>query len=152
MKLNSKTLFHRKTFNDLVCFEHILCFSKIKHMWKRRGTPSNFCLAFIDELEKQVLKKLLKWINKKFRILIFKMLHLKKKKKVTHTHTCEEGGVHIRISIWHLLMNLKNKHLLKKLLKWANKKQNFNIYNVVFKKKKKNNLNISLFYTCVPKI
>ena len=30
------------------------------------------------------------------------------------------------------------KHLFKKLLKWANKKQNdFNIYNVAFKKKKK---------------
>ena len=39
-------------------------------------------------------------------------------------------------------MNLKKKnYLLKKLLKWANKKcKNFNIYNVVFfqqKKKKK---------------
>ena len=41
-------------------------------------------------------------------------------------------------------MNLKKKnYLLKKLLKWANKKcKNFNIYNVVFfqqKKKKKQN-------------
>ena len=35
-------------------------------------------------------------------------------------HTCEEGGTHLRISFWNLLMNLKNK-LLKKLLKWANK-------------------------------
>ena len=44
----------------------------------------------------------------------------------------------LRISFWHLLMNLKNKKLFKKLLKWANKRQNnFNIYNVVFKKKKK---------------
>ena len=49
----------------------------------------------------------------------------------------EEGGVHLRISFQHLWMNLKNKSLLKKLLNWANKKQNnFNIYNVVFKKKK----------------
>ena len=29
-------------------------------------------------------------------------------------HTCEEGGGHLRISFWHLLMNLKNKLLLKK--------------------------------------
>ena len=46
------------------------------------------------------------------------------------------------ISVWHLLMNLKNNHLLKKLLKWVNKKcKNFSIYNVVvvvvFSKKRK---------------
>ena len=52
------------------------------------------------------------------------------------SRTCE-GGAHLRISFWHLLMNLKNKSLLKKLLKWANKKQNnFNVYNVAFFKKK----------------
>ena len=27
---------------------------------------------------------------------------------------CEEGGAHLRISVWHLLMNLKNDYLLKK--------------------------------------
>ena len=51
-------------------------------------------------------------------------------------------------------MNLKNKHLFKKLLKWANKKQNdFDIYNVAFffKKNKEKHLEISLFYTCAPK-
>ena len=38
----------------------------------------------------------------------------------------------------HLLMNLINKYLFKKLLKWANEKQNnFNIYNAAFKKKKR---------------
>ena len=35
-------------------------------------------------------------------------------------------------------MNLINKYLFKKLLKWANEKQNnFNIYNAAFKKKKR---------------
>ena len=24
------------------------------------------------------------------------------------SHTCEEGGAHLSISLWHLLMNLKN--------------------------------------------
>ena len=44
----------------------------------------------------------------------------------------EEGGAHIRISFCHLLMNLKNSYR-KKLMKWANKKQNnFNISNVAF--------------------
>ena len=30
------------------------------------------------------------------------------------SHTCEEGEAHLRISFSHLLMNLKNKKLLKK--------------------------------------
>ena len=34
----------------------------------------------------------------------FDMLNMQKK-----SHTCEEGGAHLRISFWHLLMNLKNK-------------------------------------------
>ena len=47
--------------------------------------------------------------------------------------TCEEGGAHLRISFWHLLTNLKNKYLFKKLLKWPNRKQNnVNIYNAAF--------------------
>ena len=34
-------------------------------MWRRWGTPQNFFLAFIDELEKQhLLKNLLNWANK----------------------------------------------------------------------------------------
>ena len=32
-------------------------------MRRRWGTLQNFSLAFIDELEKQLLKKLLKWAN-----------------------------------------------------------------------------------------
>ena len=54
---------------------------------------------------------------------------------IQKSHTCEEGGAHTRIFVWHLLMNLKNNYLLKKPLKWANKKcKYFNIY----KNKKKN--------------
>ena len=30
---------------------------KITHMWRRWGTPQNYCLAFIDELEKQLFIK-----------------------------------------------------------------------------------------------
>ena len=29
------------------------------------------------------------------------------------SHTCEEGGAHLRIFFWHLLMNLKNKNNFK---------------------------------------
>ena len=47
----------------------------------------------------------------------------------TKSHTCDKGGAHPRISVWYLLMNLTNNYLLKKLLKWANKKcKYFNIY------------------------
>ena len=69
------------------------------------------------------------------------------------SHTCEEGGAQLRISFWHLLMNLKNTYLLKKLLKWNNKKQNNSkIYMLHFIKQIRKHLEISLFYICVPKI
>ena len=44
--------------------------------------PQNFCLGFIDKLEKQLIikKKLLKWANKNVRILIFTMLKKNNKK------------------------------------------------------------------------
>ena len=54
-----------------------------------------------------------------------------------HTHV-KKVGAHLRNSVWHLMVNLKNIYLLKKLLKWANKKcKNFNIYNVAFLLKNK---------------
>ena len=63
------------------------------------------------------------------------------------SHICEEGGSHPRISLWHLMMTLKNNYLLKKLLKWANKQcKNFNIYNVVFFYKKKWKKNTWRYY------
>ena len=44
-------------------------------------------------------------------------------------------------------MNLKNKYLLKKLLKWANKKQNnFNIYNAAFLKQNKETQLLDMIY------
>ena len=60
-----------------------------------------------------------------------------KQKRNKKSHSCEEGGAPLRISFWHLLINLKNKQLLRKQLKWANKKQNVNIYNAAFFKKNK---------------
>ena len=53
-------------------------------MWRRWGTAQNFFLAFIDELEKQVIvKKTVKVGHKKQIILIFTMLHLKKQQQKT---------------------------------------------------------------------
>ena len=55
--------------------------TKIKHMWRRWGTPQNFFLAFIDEFKKQiVIIKMLKWAKNKI-ILIFTRLHFFKKIK-----------------------------------------------------------------------
>ena len=57
--------------------------------------------------------------------------------KKNHTHVKKVGNTsELLFGIYHLLMNLKNNYLLKKLLKWANKKcKNFNINNIVFFKK-----------------
>ena len=62
----------------------------------------------------------------------------------------KKSEAHLRISIWHLLINLKNNYLLKKLLKWANKKyKNFNICNVVFfQKKSKTRGDIIILHLC----
>ena len=71
------------------------------------------------------------------------------------SHTCEEGVAHLRIFFWCLLMDLKNKYLLKNLLKWANKKcNNFNIYRAVFflKNKEKNPGNIIILHLCTKNI
>ena len=47
-------------------------------MW-RCGTPQNFFVEFIDELEKQLLKKLFKWTDKKWKNFnIYKIVFLKK--------------------------------------------------------------------------
>ena len=60
---------------------------KITHMWRRRGTPQNFCLTFINELEKQLfIKKLLKWANKICKN-IYNVTFFKKIKKNTCNFT-----------------------------------------------------------------
>ena len=47
-------------------------------MCRRWGTTQNFCLAFIDELDKQLLiKKLMKWVKKNVRILILMLYFFK---------------------------------------------------------------------------
>ena len=79
-----------------------------------------------------------------------KVLFTNQKKK---SHKCKERRAQLRISVWHLLMNVKKNYSLKKLLKWADKKcKNFDINNIVsFLKNQEKHLEISLFYNCVPK-
>ena len=49
------------------------------------------------------------------RLLLQELFWFKKIKATQKkSHACEEGGAHSRISVWHLLMNLKNNYLLKK--------------------------------------
>ena len=65
---------------------------------------------------------------------------------IKKTHTFDESGVQLRTSFWNILMELKNKYLLKKL-KWPNKKQNsFDIYNAALKKKIKIKTNWVIFH------
>ena len=68
--------------------------------------------------------------------------------KIEKSHTCEEGGAHLRISFWHLLMNLKNNYLLKNCTSRPAKKKIYNIYNVIyiFFLQKEKHLEIQLFY------
>ena len=84
-----------------------------------------YCQQKIKLLLGSVVNPLHTWLKADFQNLLFGC--------IWKNHTCEEGGAHLRISVWHLLMNLKNNYLSKNLLKWANKKcKNFNIYNVAF--------------------
>ena len=53
----------------------------------------------------------------------------KKKKK---SHTCEEGGAQLRISVCPLLMNLKNNYSFKKILKSANKNVRILILTILY--------------------
>ena len=49
-------------------------------------------------------------------------------------HICKEGGAHLRITVWHSFMDLKNNYLLKKLLKgWIL------IFTMLYLKKRKKN-------------
>ena len=55
-------------------------------------------------------------------------------------HTCEEDGAHLRISFLHLLINLKNNYLFKKLLSGLIKKVRILIFTMLhFPKKIKKN-------------
>ena len=69
-----------------------------------------------------------------------------KTKYKNHTHM-KKVGVNLRISFWHLLINLKNKLLLKKLLKWTNKNKIILIFTMLhfLKKYKEKCLYISLW-------
>ena len=68
--------------------------------------------------------------------------------KIEKSHTCEEGGAHLRISFWHLLMNLKNNYLLKNCTSRPAKKKFiiFTMLYIFFFLKKEKHLEIQLFY------
>ena len=62
------------------CFSQVKFYLKKSHTCEEGGAPSEFLLAFIDELEKQIIIKK-RWSGpiKNTIILIFPLLHLKKK-------------------------------------------------------------------------
>ena len=78
---------------------------------------------------------------------IFKVLYLPEIISKNQTNVKKVGPN--RISFWHLLVNLKNKYLFKKVLKWANKEQNnFNIYNAALKKNRKSTDDTIIWQLC----
>ena len=86
-KINSKVRYQKTTYIYGVSVKKTsylqLFIKKITNMWKKWGTPQNFFLAFIDELEKQLFIKKNFWSGpiKNIRTLIFTMLYFKKKIK-----------------------------------------------------------------------
>ena len=67
-------------------------------MWRKWGTRQNLCLAFIDELEKQLfVKKLLKWANRKRKNFNVYNVVLKKKKKKRKRNTPGDMILHMCI-------------------------------------------------------
>ena len=61
-------------------------------------------------------------------------------------HLCEEGQAHLRISVWHLLMNLKNNCLLKEL--WSGRIKNVRILIFITYFFKKNEGDIIILHLC----
>ena len=78
-------------------------------MWRRWGTPQNFCLAFIDELEKQIFIKKNCWggLIKNVRILIFKMFFIFFFNKETHLDIIILHLYYYFKSWWHDLQFLR---------------------------------------------
>ena len=123
-------------------------------MWRRWGIPQNFCLAFTDELEKQIfIKKQLSGPIKNKITLIFIMLHFFKKNKEKHLeillfHTCTKNLNDMIYSSWDIKRNkLKLVILGHFLLLYPTKNQKIKIL-----KKWKKMLEILSFYICAPKI
>ena len=85
---------------------------------RRWGTPQYFFLAFIDELEKK-------------KLLTLKPLKRQSHKMVKHTQTIRQLPMNC-LGVYDHFVKLTLQGL-RKLLKWANKKQNnFNIYNAAY--------------------
>ena len=123
-------------------------------MCRRWDTPQTFCLAFIDELENQLLiKKPMKWAKKKcknFNINVAFFLKRKTQSEIYFTHVYLKAWWYdlsfLRIRVWQTKIdNYGSVSALLTPTPFAaknRKKQNF--------QKMKKLLEIS-FYTCVPK-
>ena len=118
-----------------------------------------FIFRWSPSVTMQIIKSYLHWaaLALEGKVKVFQVKNtIFRVSSIEKSHTCEEGGTHPRISVWHLLMNLKNNYSFKKLLKRANKKcECFNIYKnkkIIIIKNKEKHLEIPLFYTCLPTI
>ena len=69
---------------------------------------NRFCQSDLKEQRKSSINPWYKYADQNYRpedsVCIYSCLSHDKK-----SYTCERSGAHLRISFWHLLMNLKNK-------------------------------------------
>ena len=104
------------------------------------------CHLFFKLNDERQVKFLEKYLH--LNICIFHEQYIK------NSHTCKESGAHLRIYFWHFLINLNNNYLLKNCWSGPIKNVRVLIFKMLYlkKKKKKKNLKILLFSTCVPTI
>ena len=133
-------------------FDFWLIVRKIIHLRRRWVTPQNFCLTLINLKKNYFLKKLLRWTNKNVRILIFKMLSLQTPGDTIILHMCTKN-LDMIYSSWDIectdeteIVNYESFFAIlpppppaplttRKILKKWNM-----------------HLEMSPFYTCIPKI
>ena len=128
-------------------------------MWRRWGTPQNFCLAFIDEIEKHFFTK------KTVGDIIILLLYTRNLDDMIYSSWDIECGRLKLVIMGHffpflLPKNPKNHNFEKKWRKAARdimtlhmctKNQNHTRYDSWDTEYNKHNLKMSSFYTCVPK-
>ena len=118
-------------------------------MWRRWSTPQNFFLTFIDELENQTIIKKNCWSGpgKHKIIFIFTMFNFFKKNE-RKTPADHYQNLDMIYSYWDIEENILKLVILSSFLPFYPPKK---LKNLNFEKLK-NLLEISSFYTYVPKI
>ena len=112
-----RNIFHMNAMSDNGCEKNLSTPSKIPI---RKPTHKKGIKILTP---KQMLERLpialaeVKAGNKSEHLLneIYQIIHsLCQEKEIKKSHTCDEGGAYLKISVWHLMTNLKTNYLFKK--------------------------------------